>query len=78
VRSGPEGHYGRYRRVPGLHREELVQLAGVSVAYYTRLEQGNGQQVSTEVPDAIARSLRLTDDEHTHLLHLARPRHQRK
>lgn len=38
--------HGRRRRVPGLRREELAQLAGVSVAYYTRLEQGNGRNVS--------------------------------
>ncbi|MFD3549653.1 helix-turn-helix domain-containing protein [Streptomyces sp. NPDC058655] len=66
--------YGRHRRVPGLRREELAQLAGVSVAYYTRLEQGNGHNVSAEVLDAIARALRLDDTECTHLAHLARPR----
>ncbi|MFD3781012.1 helix-turn-helix domain-containing protein [Streptomyces sp. NPDC058612] len=66
--------YGRHRRVPGLRREELAQLAGVSVAYYTRLEQGNGHNVSAEVLDAIARALRLDDTEYTHLTHLARPR----
>ncbi|MCZ9343877.1 helix-turn-helix domain-containing protein, partial [Streptomyces sp. TRM76130] len=55
--------YGRARRVPGLRREELAQLAGVSVAYYTRLEQGNGRNVSAEVLDSIARALRLTDAE---------------
>ncbi|MFJ4847820.1 MULTISPECIES: helix-turn-helix domain-containing protein [unclassified Streptomyces] len=67
--------YGR-RRVPGLRREELAQLAGVSVAYYTRLEQGNGHNVSVEVLDAISRALRLSDAEHDHLLHLAKPRHR--
>ncbi|WP_369165797.1 helix-turn-helix domain-containing protein [Streptomyces sp. AFD10] len=71
--------FGRHRRVPGLRREELAQLAGVSVAYYTRLEQGNGRNVSVEVLDAIARALRLTDAEHAHLTHLARPaRHKMK
>ncbi|MGW4035879.1 helix-turn-helix domain-containing protein [Streptomyces sp. NPDC004778] len=71
--------FGRARRVPGLRREELAQLAGVSVAYYTRLEQGNGRNVSAEVLDAIARALRLTDAEHAHLTHLARPaRHKKK
>ena len=59
--------FGRRRRVPGLRREELAQLAGVSVAYHTRLEQGNGRNVSAEVLDAIARALRLTDAEHAHL-----------
>jgi len=70
--------YGRYRRVAGLRREELAQLAGMSVAYYTRLEQGNGQNVSAEVLDAIARALRLTDAEHAHLIHLAQPTKHRK
>ncbi|MFE2214423.1 helix-turn-helix domain-containing protein [Streptomyces canus] len=70
--------YGRYRRVPGLRREELAQLAGVSVAYYTRLEQGNGRHVSAEVLDAIARALRLSDAEHAHLTHLAKPKQQKK
>ncbi|WP_371676960.1 helix-turn-helix transcriptional regulator [Streptomyces sp. NBC_01276] len=66
--------YGRHRRVPGLRREELAQLAGVSVAYYTRLEQGHGQNVSAEVLDAIARALRLDGAESAHLNHLASPR----
>ncbi|WP_172383430.1 helix-turn-helix domain-containing protein [Streptomyces sp. MNP-20] len=71
--------YGRHRRVPGLRREELAQLAGVSVAYYTRLEQGNGRNVSAEVLDAIARALRLSSAEHAHLTHLAKPAaHKRK
>lgn len=70
--------FGRQRRVPGLRREELAQLAGVSVAYYTRLEQGNGRNVSAEVLDAIARALRLTDAEHAHLTHLAKPKSHKK
>ncbi|MFE3074194.1 helix-turn-helix domain-containing protein [Streptomyces sp. NPDC059247] len=65
--------FGRHRRVPGLRREELAQLAGVSVAYYTRLEQGNGRNVSMEVLDAIARALRLSETERAHLTHLAKP-----
>ncbi|RKS10380.1 helix-turn-helix protein [Nocardiopsis sp. Huas11] len=69
---------GRYRRVPGLRREELAQVAGVSVAYYTRLEQGHGRNVSAEVLDAIARALRLTDTEHAHLTHLAKPKRHRR
>ncbi|SMF84506.1 helix-turn-helix transcriptional regulator [Streptomyces sp. Amel2xC10] len=64
--------YSRRRRVPGLRREELAQLAGVSAAYYTRFEQGNARNVSREVVDAISRVLRLSDAEHTHLLELAR------
>ncbi|MFJ5301569.1 helix-turn-helix domain-containing protein [Streptomyces sp. NPDC088350] len=70
--------FGRHRRVPGLRREELAQLAGVSVAYYTRLEQGNGRNVSSEVLDAIARALRLTDAESAHLTHLAKPKQHKK
>ncbi|WP_217241327.1 helix-turn-helix transcriptional regulator [Streptomyces sp. AC555_RSS877] len=70
--------FGRHRRVPGLRREELAQLAGVSVAYYTRLEQGNGRNVSAEVLDAIARALRLTDAERAHLTHLAKPKQHKK
>ncbi|MFF5983010.1 helix-turn-helix transcriptional regulator [Streptomyces olindensis] len=72
-------NFGRHRRVPGLRREELAQLAGVSVAYYTRLEQGDGGNVSAEVLDAIARALRLSDAEHAHLADLAKPkRHQQR
>lgn len=66
--------FGQRRRVPGLRREELAQLAGVSVAYYTRLEQGNGQNVSTDILESIARALRLTESERAHLFHLARTR----
>jgi transcriptional regulator with XRE-family HTH domain len=65
-------NYGSRRRVPGLRREELAQLAGVSVAYYTRLEQGQSQNASDAVLDAIARVLRLDDDERAHLYSLAR------
>ncbi|MET9428808.1 helix-turn-helix transcriptional regulator [Streptomyces sp. NPDC003036] len=70
--------FGRARRVPGLRREELAQLAGVSVAYYTSIEQGKGANVSTEVLDAIARALRLTDAEHAHLTRLAGPTAKKK
>ncbi|MFF3739455.1 helix-turn-helix domain-containing protein [Streptomyces sp. NPDC002566] len=69
--------FGR-RRVPGLRREELAQLAGMSVAYYTRLEQGNGRNVSAEVLGSIARALRLSDAEHAHLTHLAKPKQHKK
>ncbi|MCD0449137.1 helix-turn-helix transcriptional regulator [Actinocorallia sp. API 0066] len=65
--------YGERRRVPGLRREELAQLAGVSVTHYTRLEQGNGRSVSAEVLDAVADALRLTGDEREHLANLVRP-----
>ncbi|MEV0644930.1 helix-turn-helix transcriptional regulator [Phytomonospora sp. NPDC050363] len=70
--------YGARRRVPGLRREELAQLAGVSVAYYTRLEQGQSLNASDSVLDAIGRALRLDDDERAHLLHLARPVKRRR
>lgn len=66
------------RRVPGLRREELAQLAGVSVAYYTRLEQGQSIAASDSILDALARALQLRDDERTHLFELARPRRSRK
>lgn len=61
------------RRVPGLRREELAQLAGVSVTYYTRLEQGQSARASESVIDALARALGLSDDERAHLHDLARP-----
>lgn len=60
------------RRVPGLRREELAQLAGVSVAYYTRLEQGESRNASPGVLDALARALRLDADGCAHLYTLAR------
>ncbi len=66
-------HHGGRRRVPGLRREELAQLAGVSVAYYTRLEQGHGENVSTSVLDAISGALRLNQAEREHLSHLTKP-----
>jgi transcriptional regulator with XRE-family HTH domain len=50
--------YGENRRVPGLRREEVALLAGVSVDYYTRLERGNAHGVSDSVLDALARALR--------------------
>ncbi|MFJ9559688.1 helix-turn-helix transcriptional regulator [Streptomyces fuscichromogenes] len=65
--------HGR-RRVPGLRREEVAQLAGVSVDYYIRLEQGRGPSVSGAVLDAVARVLRLDETEHAYLLTVARPR----
>jgi transcriptional regulator with XRE-family HTH domain len=68
--------YGKRRRVPGLRREELAQLAGVSVAYYIRLEQGTAGGVSAEILDAISRALRLDGDEHAHLHRLAHPPHR--
>ncbi len=69
--------YGR-RRVPGLRREELAQLAGVSATYYTRLEQGQSPNASEAVIDAVARALALDEDERAHLHDLARPTRQRR
>ncbi|TYB49719.1 helix-turn-helix domain-containing protein [Actinomadura chibensis] len=61
------------RRVPGLRREELAQLAGVSATYYARLEQGHSANASPTVIDALARALGLDADERAHLHDLARP-----
>lgn len=58
--------------MPGLRREELAQLAGVSVDCYVRVEQGRAN-VSRAVLDALARALRLNEEEHAHLRNLARP-----
>jgi transcriptional regulator with XRE-family HTH domain len=60
------------RRVPGLRREEVAMLAGVSLDYYARLEQGRDLQPSDGVLDAIARALRLAEVERLHLHHLVR------
>jgi transcriptional regulator with XRE-family HTH domain len=60
------------RRVPGLRREEVAVLAGVSVPYYTRLERGDMSGVSQSVLDALARALELDDAERAHLFDLAR------
>jgi transcriptional regulator with XRE-family HTH domain len=64
--------YGGNRRVPGLRREEVALLAGVSVDYYTRLERGNLGGVSEDVLDALARALQLDEAEREHLFDLAR------
>lgn len=63
--------YGGRRRVPGLRREEVALLAGVSVDYYTRLERGDLKGVSRSVLDAIASALHLDEPERTHLNNLA-------
>jgi transcriptional regulator with XRE-family HTH domain len=60
------------RRVPGLRREEVAVLAGVSIDYYTRLERGNLTGVSDSVLEAVARALQLDEAERSHLLALAR------
>jgi transcriptional regulator with XRE-family HTH domain len=64
--------YGDNRRVPGLRREEVALLAGVSVDYYTRLERGNASGVSESVLEALARALQLDEAERAHLFDLAR------
>jgi len=64
--------YGGNRRVPGLRREEVALLAGVSVDYYTRLERGDLAGASDGVLDALARALQLDEAETAHLFDLAR------
>jgi transcriptional regulator with XRE-family HTH domain len=63
--------YGK-RRVPGLRREEVASLAGVSIDYYKRLERGNVSGVSDSVLEALAGALQLDDAERAHLFDLAR------
>lgn len=65
--------HGARRRVPGLRREELALLAGVSVDHYVRLEQGRTLHFSESVLDAVARALRLNPVEREHFYRLARP-----
>ncbi|MEV5895935.1 helix-turn-helix transcriptional regulator [Nonomuraea fuscirosea] len=62
---------GPRRRVPGLRREEVAQLASLSADYYTELERGRGAQPSAQTLAALARALRLEGDERDHLFHLA-------
>ncbi|MBT3154231.1 helix-turn-helix domain-containing protein [Streptomyces sp. CHD11] len=62
---------GPRRRVPGLRRDEVAQLAGASVDYYNELERGAGSQPSEQMIAALARALRLTADERAYLYHLA-------
>ncbi|MBN6040413.1 helix-turn-helix domain-containing protein [Amycolatopsis sp. 195334CR] len=62
---------GPRRRVPGLRRDEVAHLAGASADYYNELERGAGSQPSAQMLAALARALRLTDDERDHLYHLA-------
>jgi transcriptional regulator with XRE-family HTH domain len=66
------------RRVPGLRREEVAMLAGVSGDYYVRLEQGRDQHPSQHVLDALARALQLDDDATAHLHRLATPPTRRR
>ncbi|MGA5448996.1 helix-turn-helix transcriptional regulator [Streptomyces umbrinus] len=59
------------RRTPGLRREELATLSGISIDYYTRLERGKETRPNPSVVDALALALRLEEDEHKHLRRLA-------
>jgi transcriptional regulator with XRE-family HTH domain len=68
---------GPRRRVAGLRREEVAQLAGVSADYYVRLEQGRERNPSAQVVDALARALNLEDDAAAHLHKLARAQTER-
>lgn len=63
--------YAGRRRTPGLRREEVAQLAGVGVTWYTWLEQGRDINASEQVLDAVSRTLRLDPHEHAHLFTLA-------
>jgi transcriptional regulator with XRE-family HTH domain len=65
--AGSPGH----RRTPGLRRQEVAQLAGMSVDYYIRLEQGRGPHPSRQVLSALARALMLTADERDYLFRVA-------
>ncbi len=67
----PEGSASGRRRTPGLRREEIAQLSGVGVTWYTWLEQGRDISASTQVIDALARALLLNADQHRHLRELA-------
>src|ERR671915_489059 len=60
------------RRTPGLRREELAALAGISVDWYIRLEQGRAERPSPSVLDTLSAALRLNSDERAHLYALAR------
>src|SRR3954471_9803440 len=62
------------RRTPGLRREEVAQIAGVGVTWYTWLEQGRAIQVSAHVLEQVARALRLDATERAHLFTLAHDR----
>ena len=67
----PDGSASGRRRTPGLRREEVAQLSGVGVTWYTWLEQGRDISASVQVVDALARALLLSPDQHRHLRELA-------
>src|SRR5712691_5158641 len=72
AQAGLPVYRGEHRRVPGLRREEVAVLAGISTEYYTRFEPGNATGVSDSVIDGIAHALQLDDAERAHLLDLIR------
>nr|WP_154923794.1 helix-turn-helix transcriptional regulator [Microbacterium testaceum] len=65
-------NFGGRRRVPGLRREEVALVAGMSAQYHKRLERGNAMEVSEAVIDGVSRALQLDDAGHAHLLDLIR------
>jgi hypothetical protein len=72
AQAGLPVYRGEHRRVPGLRREEVAVLAGISTEYYIRFERGNATGVSDSVIDGIAHALQLDDAERAHLLDLIR------
>lgn len=64
--------------MPGLRREEVAQLAGISTDYYTRLERGSIRGVSDSVLEAVASALQLDKAERAHLMDLVRTAHRRQ
>ena len=70
-RDRPEVSPLSHRRVPGLRRQELADIAGISVEYYTRLEQGRASRPSREILTALTRAFRLSNAERDHLFRLA-------
>jgi transcriptional regulator with XRE-family HTH domain len=73
-RDAELGAFLRSRRAPGLRREDVARLAGISADYYGRIEQGEVGHVADAVLDSVARALELGEGERSHLLRLARPR----
>jgi transcriptional regulator with XRE-family HTH domain len=74
ILTGTGAGAGGLRRVPGLRREEVAMLAGVSADYYLRLEQGRDRNPSVQVVEALARVLQLDSDATDYLVALSRPR----
>ncbi|MET3935621.1 transcriptional regulator with XRE-family HTH domain [Arthrobacter sp. OAP107] len=70
--------YGGLRRVPGLRREEVAAVSGMSIDYYNRLERGNLTGVSDSILESLARALKLDDAERTYLFDLARAANQKR